>query len=439
MATRCNRRRNSACSRRSSRDDVIVEWLTGATTDIGPSENIADVQFKILTHVHKTFNEYDDAKRYTCGDILLLNVDSVIFTDPVARAPNTIKAILRTGQNHRVQDSYWVQALLAHAHCCPGDASDKTGDWRHALPEHCIRVAEEMMQNAEDSTEVANSVLLNYCANGGTNPHIIHMLCDDDFCDADEDTEDKEEENVHIYLGAPLVGSTPLMYAAYHGHLAVCEALVENKADLNWYSDDGQWTALDIAARRDNSEVAQFLFDCGAKIQRNREGGALHVAAEYGSVKTLQVLLEAKDAHGHPIVDINLSDEKGETALHWAVESDQGSATLFLGHMKADLNRRNYGGETPLYRACYQGSVKCVECLLELKAQLNIATSPKHNKLTPLHVCAQQGPVSLVELLLEAGADPTLLDAEDHTPMQRAILFGGHVVADVFRQYGCKL
>lgn len=426
--------------RRDSNTEVIVEWLTGESTNVGRCHHIADVQLKVLNYLRASSgNNIGDLDEYTCADIVLLNVDSVVFSDPIARAPSTVKVVVKTGNEHTGaqsprDDSYWIQALLAHVHSCNTVSGSK--DWREALPEHCVRVATNMVATADDSVEVAGRVLLSYCANGGDNPMVIRMLCDDEFCDADEDAEEKEEERENVCLAAPLVGSTPIMYAAYHGHYAVVEALFEERADLNWEADDGEWTALDIAARRDHGEILLFLLHNGARVE-NGNGSALHVAAEYGSTKTLKMML-AKTPLGHPLVDIGMVDNKGETALHWAVESDQGSATLYLGRMKADLNKRNNHGETPLYRACYQGYHKCVECLLELKAQLNVATDRKHKLLSPLHISAEKGRADMVELLLEAGADPGLLDYDGKTPMQRALLFGGHVVADVFRQFGVE-
>eukprot|EP00397_Hematodinium_sp_SG-2012_P018051 GEMP01018476.1.p1 GENE.GEMP01018476.1~~GEMP01018476.1.p1 ORF type:complete len:443 (+),score=117.59 GEMP01018476.1:167-1495(+) len=440
---------------RETPTNVVVRWISGDSTNLGLCSNIAEAQLKVLNHVMST-SASSERPDYTCADIVLLNVDSIVFPDPVARSPPTMNVVLRTGDEITGaplarDDEYWHQALLAHAHGCPyvattatsttattGDTTSTidattTADWRTMLPEHCRRVAQEMIARADDSDEVASCVLLSYCANGGNNPFVVKMLCDGDY-DADEDAEDKEEERNHVSLGAPLVGSTPLMYAAYHGHYAICEALIDANADVDWETDDAELTALDIAARRDHADIVMLLIERGARIE-DGNGSALHVAAEYGSMKALAVLLEAKDATGHIRVNINMMDNKGETALHWAVESDQATATLYLGHMKADLNKRNHNGETPLFKACYQGSDKCVGCMLELKAQLNVATK---NKLTPLHISAQQGHVSMVETLLLADADPNLLDNEGRTPMQRALLFGGHVVADVFRQFGAE-
>jgi ankyrin repeat protein len=64
--------------------------------------------------------------------------------------------------------------------------------------------------------------------------------------------------------GAPR-GWSPLMTAAYHGHLGVVQLLVERGANLDAVEVDGWWTALDLAEYAGRDEVATYLRSVGVK------------------------------------------------------------------------------------------------------------------------------------------------------------------------------
>jgi len=66
-------------------------------------------------------------------------------------------------------------------------------------------------------------------------------------------------------------GSTPLAEAAYYGHTDVIKELLLRGADLNLIGHDG--TALDIAVRRNNSAVADFLKHHGGQAAREIHSG----------------------------------------------------------------------------------------------------------------------------------------------------------------------
>ncbi len=66
-------------------------------------------------------------------------------------------------------------------------------------------------------------------------------------------------------FGAPR-GWSPLMEAAYHGHLPVVRLLVERGARLSAVEVDRWGTALDLARDAGRDEVADYLRSVGAPI-----------------------------------------------------------------------------------------------------------------------------------------------------------------------------
>ncbi|THD21293.1 putative Ankyrin repeat-containing [Fasciola hepatica] len=56
---------------------------------------------------------------------------------------------------------------------------------------------------------------------------------------------------------------TPLLFACYHGHLALVDTLLRRGADINAKDQNG-WTALHWAAQRCHADVVELLLDYGA-------------------------------------------------------------------------------------------------------------------------------------------------------------------------------
>lgn len=96
------------------------------------------------------------------------------------------------------------------------------------------------------------------------------------------------------------------------------------------------------------------------------------------------------------LLDLNMTDNLGRTALHWAAVTDQPD---MLG------------------------------CLLEAGASLDVQTTCDE---TPLALAAREGAFSACRLLLVAGANPELADYLDRTPKQLAQAAGYEEIVRLF-------
>ncbi len=120
-------------------------------------------------------------------------------------------------------------------------------------------------------------------------------------------------------------GATPLMVAVYTGDLELAKALLDKKADLNSVNQDGD-TALSIAVRNGEVEIVELLLSKGADINaKNPKDGTtpLMIAAFHGDADTARVLLSESKA------DINAKNYAGDSALKIAeVNNSDNVATL---------------------------------------------------------------------------------------------------------------
>lgn len=110
------------------------------------------------------------------------------------------------------------------------------------------------------------------------------------------------------------------------------EADADTERDLFFYAGEGDIASVERLLEA-NADVAQ-QFDDGAT--------ALHIACERGHHELASKLL------GRHLPGVDITDEDGQTPLHYAIDNNQmRCATILLAH-KADWRLKDSGGKTPL-------------------------------------------------------------------------------------------
>ncbi|KAK7867490.1 hypothetical protein R5R35_004498 [Gryllus longicercus] len=256
------------------------------------------------------------------------------------------------------------------------------------------------------------------------------------------------------------------------GHADIVKLLLEHGANLHSRATF-TWTPLHLAAHGGHAECVRLLLGCGANTATDDvlKRTPLHWAACGGYVEAVQVLLEAG-------ADVNARDYNNYTPLHLAApglfEDDwyrqlpvkiiSEVPTDFLGCIAAlveagaDLNARDFEGNTPLLVAGETNHLKGVHLLRELGSDMSVINNRRETILhlvcgsgdleaietvldaqsvcvnarskfgrTPLHVAAaRQAPVKCLEAVVARGGDVNARDSRLRTPLHKTAMIGYH-------------
>lgn len=214
-------------------------------------------------------------------------------------------------------------------------------------------------------------------------------------------------------------GETALSLAAEGGHLKCCQILLEVRGiDKESQNDRGR-TALHTAALKDRVAIVRALIRKGANVnvEDNDRRTPLHLAAEAGRFKAVEVLCGAKD------IKLDLSDLQGRTALHLAALKRKRAVVKLLSQMGASIDRKDSKKRTAFLDAAEVGNVKLVKTLHECGAAVNQTTAT--HKWSALHICASSGHSRCLGALLALpNVDINMRNTKERTPLHEAVLGG---------------
>ena len=210
--------------------------------------------------------------------------------------------------------------------------------------------------------------------------------------------------------------SETLIRSCYWGHLDVVKWMVEHTAaDVNytaviretlpWGEEVGDYyTPLTAACAYEHLDVLKYLVETSrvnVNLPENSKLGLTpltRACINYSMSLSMYLLSEVSDLH------VNIADNQGFTALHYAVSCSKDS------------------GYTQLHEACIKGDVTEMMRLVDvddhmINAQNNVG-------YTPLHLACRLGHSGIVNTLMLAGADETITSNYWLTPAQLAELKG---------------
>jgi ankyrin repeat protein len=173
-------------------------------------------------------------------------------------------------------------------------------------------------------------------------------------------------------------GEIPLHSVVSYGDLELVRVLLDNKADVN-ARNIFNWTPMHHVARGPNGygrlstpqlfpDVARLLLehDADANARMDRNLTPLHVAAkvaaEYGSVEIVRVLLEFGG-------NVGAVDDEGKTPLHFAAELGSFEVVRVLLEHGANVGAEDKEGRTPFQIASASRKDEIMKLLSEQGVQ----------------------------------------------------------------------
>lgn len=226
--------------------------------------------------------------------------------------------------------------------------------------------------------------------------------------------------------------------------------------------DDDCSKLLHEAIKRDDLDIFELLLARGAALKTYYRDTPLHLAARYGSVDVVKILLDrgadpsARDYAGYTPLheaamsgrseivsmlldsgsDLNSkSDDIVQTPLHMAVRNEVIETTIVLLKHGASLSAMNCAKETPIHLAARYGSADILDKLLNYVEEACDLDSRSWNGDTALHMAIRENSLAKVAMLLEKGADLLVTNAYGRTPIHNAAKYSTPEILDMLLGY----
>ena len=274
-------------------------------------------------------------------------------------------------------------------------------------------------------------------------------------------------------------GYTPLHYAVENNLKEIVQLLISKKADINTKNNIGQ-TPLDTAINQNRKDLLGLLMANDGKpssifgaahigdlasvktfleegvdvnVRDQRRQTALHIAAREGHKEVVEFLLDhgadvnagmnlnrtaaglAMDNDHNDIAELLISKGADISPLHLAISMKDEAKARSLIEGGADVNKQTPKGTTPLNRAVGKGLKDIAELLIGHGADVNAG---HFWGWTPLHSAAEEGHKDLVELLITKGANVNAKDEDGVTPLQYAKIEGHTEIVELLKKHGAK-
>ena len=187
----------------------------------------------------------------------------------------------------------------------------------------------------------------------------------------------------------------PLYAATLAGDGAAVARLIRTPVDVNWRNADNHWAAVTVAADAGDAEIVADLL--------------------------------ARDD-----LDVNVTDDRGETPLH--IAADRGRASVvaaLLADPRVDVNPRDGLQRTPLVLAALAGQADAVKRLLA-DDRTEVNATDRHRQ-SALHWAAVLGHLDVVRMLVaDQRTDATITNLPDErTAAELAAAAGRYAAAEM--------
>jgi ankyrin repeat protein/superfamily I DNA/RNA helicase len=217
---------------------------------------------------------------------------------------------------------------------------------------------------------------------------------------------------------------------AYQGNVQELKKLIENNADVDFQTKDGE-TALMIAAGTGQKEIIKLLLENNANPNLTRKDGdtVLTIATKFANYEIIKILINNN-------VDINQPVKNGDSALMIAsAKGNKEIVDLFLNN-NADVNFQSKKGKTALIVASEYNKTEIIELLLNKNADVNFQTK-EHN--SALMIATANKNIEIVKTLLNYNANTNLHSKNGETALIVGVALGHKEIVQYLLDSGANI
>ncbi|XP_025092484.1 oxysterol-binding protein-related protein 1-like isoform X2 [Pomacea canaliculata] len=210
--------------------------------------------------------------------------------------------------------------------------------------------------------------------------------------------------------------------------------------ELLYYARNGLTSHIDSLIQQCSQDGIKLNINCKGKKKSNRGWTPLHLAAYFGHINTVKVLLEQG-------AEVNLVNVSGDTPLHRASYTGREDVVRTLleygadvavvnveGHQAKDVTRSAHvqqmleaaasheaqQSQSELLEAAASGNMEKLHLMLSCPGAPSLSTADEFGN-TALHLAALRGHMEVTVFLLQNGMNPTVKNSKGQTPCDLAL------------------
>ena len=187
-------------------------------------------------------------------------------------------------------------------------------------------------------------------------------------------------------------GLTPLHVAASRGQHDVAQLLLDYGADVHGPTAEGEWTPIVYAAYRGHLAAVRVLIENGAGVTES-DGNPIHYSGQRKHKDICRLLVE--NGAIDDLIEPRDTDTLKLFRSAYSYDCDAVRGILSRRPELVDANDKN--GRTPLHEACTQGDTKTVRTLLQFGADPTIQDTAKQTPADRAEAHRQHAVIKLLK------------------------------------------